>query len=1669
MPTANALKSNKDPALDSNLLRSTQESEKLRRNAVVVFNRRTAELRRSAVKLSNKNSQTSLSAREVWPLIEDTNSIIGQAKHFFKQAVKFNAEGNLTNALKDYISALEAKYNALIALCVRRVQAENILSESIAAFANNASKDRPIPFINGSNRPQGRGNFVNFTAPRAPTTRKSSNSLAGLRQSIASLNAPNRNRPNTARNVAPPSSGGRLTMSTNSGNIAQNNSYNNRISAAAERAKTTLARRQYQRDGEFQEWQQDFWSNFERKLFDKLDDLKKISKANGDSGSGIGGILGGVLAGGLASKVGKWIKGIGGNILNFVKKGRLAIAAGAGGILGAIMNGGEGITKFFDDAEKTLSAKWTGLTDWFNKKFGEFNGMWNSSTAALDDTLKRWQGTLSTVYDDVIKRISTFIDDAGTILGKVKDKISEGLEPIKDVLSRAGSTVGEFIDDIGNRLSKIPDNIRQLIPGAVSAIEEWSESIGAKITSLKGSISSGLSGAVDEFVKFTTSVADHAKTIGSSISNIADVAGKHVGSALENVDSLITKLSSAAQAAAGVAASSVSMSGVGNAAKIASASPAVPTTGSTTTTATVHPTEAPIAKPGIMSRAAEGLASIPGVRAAGQVIGGAAKIAGAGAGVPLEAGLGAIFTETNMGMTPGSASLGDRGVGAGASVLTAIPSLAVDAFEALTPNKFAPGTMQRMLMSEYDRTFRSEDNDRANILAHRLMAGNPVSDKELGSSIPFINLVRRNVMNLVDLQSKRATGWADNQKVDPSALPGDLSSAMRNPRSREFLGNKSNQATFADVNLKIGSSVASAIDSYAESLSKGSPLSNVKASIPSEANMLAEEIKAFIAATPAPAPVDLSGLRGAKLNLTQATSWEQLTSTQSSPNQKRDAVEWMLANNVAPADPNNPAYVETLGRLKASNKMIFEALSRSPDLEARSKGGIVVGGGSGVGAVGVTANGAAFSMSEKGSEAIMPLVDGPQGLGVRSYQTNTTGDGAISIQPESMSLVMDANAAKALGTSIGDAIIEGGGIKSSDYSFAPPFTPSAPSATATPRPNASNVAIPNTGVPVPARPPVSNTGVPSSGNAHSNNNTSYGSNNAVVRNPGVPIPTAVSATGKIGANQYPASGAAVASSGALGALSSKYESRGNAGAIGHDGTGGYSYGTYQIATQTGTMNKFLNHLQQTNPEMAAKLQAAGGSQGALAGSEQFRNTWKEMATTPEFAKAQHDYIKSTHYDPVARSLQKDGMDLSTRSKALQDVVWSTGVQHGGNTSVVNRALSKLGKPASEVTDEELIPAIYQERRGGFPSLQVKDPKAWNSVQNRMTNENKDALSMLKNERANPTNTTVAQTTPTSATPANTVMAQASPSLNDAILSSGGAVNIMMADSTPVTSATPAASPVKTASVPNPNTPTSPRNAATIPSLITELQKTTDPARRLELQQQIMGSMQAGAPMRPPEATHTPSGEQKFIPGTKIPMEPDFNSIQLAEAQHRTVNDLAGYQGGNYGIRGITQPQGFIPKGFLPNLSLDNPSWGTGLTSLGGALTGKTNASPMATPTETKSPTFDMPFLSQAGDMVSSMGDKMSSLIGQVTRPLESMLNIPAANSRPMTESAGSTRMPYVPPAMAQTAPAQEPAAPAAAPNSAQAPMAGTAPPTITSIPMMLEDFGMMLINVADFA
>jgi LysM repeat protein len=208
----------------------------------------------------------------------------------------------------------------------------------------------------------------------------------------------------------------------------------------------------------------------------------------------------------------------------------------------------------------------------------------------------------------------------------------------------------------------------------------------------------------------------------------------------------------------------------------------------------------------------------------------------------------------------------------------------------------------------------------------------------------------------------------------------------------------------------------------------------------------------------------------------------------------------------------------------------------------------------------------------------------------------------------------------------------------------------------------------------------------------------------------------------------------------LGSLSSKYETGGRGPATVSSGVGdagGVSYGSYQMTSQPagGTVARFV-----ADPAFPWRQRFAG----LTPGSAEFSACWKALAAESRdaFFEAQHAFVQRTHFDPLVRKIEaENGLKVTLRSHALQDVIWSTAVQHGPNTPVVRRAILALGwgqtpLPADLQHDRQLIVAIYAERGrrdadGNLVYFSRNSRAVQDGVARRFVDEERDALRMLE--------------------------------------------------------------------------------------------------------------------------------------------------------------------------------------------------------------------------------------------------------------------------------------------------------------------------------------------------
>lgn len=205
-----------------------------------------------------------------------------------------------------------------------------------------------------------------------------------------------------------------------------------------------------------------------------------------------------------------------------------------------------------------------------------------------------------------------------------------------------------------------------------------------------------------------------------------------------------------------------------------------------------------------------------------------------------------------------------------------------------------------------------------------------------------------------------------------------------------------------------------------------------------------------------------------------------------------------------------------------------------------------------------------------------------------------------------------------------------------------------------------------------------------------------------------------------------------------GALSAKFESgTDGVAAIGYDKHGGTSYGKFQLSSKAGTMDQFIKFLRKESPEYAKRLAAAGpANTGGRSGA--MPKEWKKIAEENPvlFESLQEKFIHASHYAPALSAInERTGLDPSQMSPALQEVLWSTAVQHGpsGAARIFSKAMDKIDastadKPGTENFEKAMIENIYAMRSTQFSS---STERVQSAVQNRLEQERDLALAMLK--------------------------------------------------------------------------------------------------------------------------------------------------------------------------------------------------------------------------------------------------------------------------------------------------------------------------------------------------
>lgn len=174
--------------------------------------------------------------------------------------------------------------------------------------------------------------------------------------------------------------------------------------------------------------------------------------------------------------------------------------------------------------------------------------------------------------------------------------------------------------------------------------------------------------------------------------------------------------------------------------------------------------------------------------------------------------------------------------------------------------------------------------------------------------------------------------------------------------------------------------------------------------------------------------------------------------------------------------------------------------------------------------------------------------------------------------------------------------------------------------------------------------------------------------------------------------------------------------------------GGVSYGAYQLASSRKGSRQVQAFLRADGARLAHRF----GTHDPEQRNGMFGKIWKEIAAENALAffELQHAYIARTHFNPVVRYVGNvNGVDITTLSHAVQNVVWSMSVQHGKAPKLVASAFQKAGPPPatpSKDYDRALINTLYDIREHYVATLKLSHLKR------RYSSERQAALRQLGN-------------------------------------------------------------------------------------------------------------------------------------------------------------------------------------------------------------------------------------------------------------------------------------------------------------------------------------------------
>jgi len=196
----------------------------------------------------------------------------------------------------------------------------------------------------------------------------------------------------------------------------------------------------------------------------------------------------------------------------------------------------------------------------------------------------------------------------------------------------------------------------------------------------------------------------------------------------------------------------------------------------------------------------------------------------------------------------------------------------------------------------------------------------------------------------------------------------------------------------------------------------------------------------------------------------------------------------------------------------------------------------------------------------------------------------------------------------------------------------------------------------------------------------------------------------------------------------IGALSEHFEAPNGIATVAYDSAGGTSYGRYQLSSKKGTFASFVKFCEASAPDIASKFKAHSGRYNTGSKNGRCPDLWRSLAKTdPRLKTLEKNFVTKTFLEePISKISNEKCRNFILSYQTLQDVFWSTSVQHGQNgvASVMTRCYS------NGITEAQFITNVYAWRRNS-----TRNSKYRKSLWSRYDKEKKLALEMIALEKS----------------------------------------------------------------------------------------------------------------------------------------------------------------------------------------------------------------------------------------------------------------------------------------------------------------------------------------------